>query len=207
MRAVVVSKETLQVRQVFELDPRMVFHFGNAFDDGQTTRLDVVLHDGDAIASFGALMRGERQANLLDRSHTAQITLDYASGKARQARLFGASEFPRVMPQVVGRRHRKLAVLSSAARNRELILDTVNLVDTDTGKADSYRFDAGWLAEEHVLVPRRNARSETDGYLVGVAQDTRRGETVMTRVRRGARRRRPAGPGPARLSGADLFSW
>jgi all-trans-8'-apo-beta-carotenal 15,15'-oxygenase len=81
---------------------------------------------------------------------------------------------------LVGRRHRKLALLSSAARNRENILDTVNLVDTDTGKADSYRFDAGWQAEEHVLVPRRNTRSETDGYLVGVAQDTRRGETLMT---------------------------
>lgn len=180
MRAVVVSKATLQLRQVFELDPHMAFHFGNAFDDGATTRLDVVLHDGDALAAFGALMRGERQANLPERSHTAQLTLDYASGKAHQARLFGASEFPRVMPQVVGRRHRKLALLSSAARNREHVLDTVNLVDTDTGKADSFRFDAGWQAEEHILVPRRNARSETDGYLVGVAQDTRLGTTVMT---------------------------
>jgi all-trans-8'-apo-beta-carotenal 15,15'-oxygenase len=180
MRAVVVSKATLQVRQVFELAPNMVFHFGNAFDDGQTTRLDAVLHDGDALASFGALMRGERQPNLPERSHTAQIVLDYASGKASQSRLFGNSEFPRVMPQQVGRRHRKLAVLSSASRNRAHILDTVNLVDTDTGKADSFTFDAGWQAEEHVLVPRRNARSETDGYLVGVVQDTRRGETVMT---------------------------
>jgi carotenoid cleavage dioxygenase len=168
------------VRQVFELDPRMAFHFGNAFDDGQTTRHDVVLHDGDAIAPFGALMRGERQASMFDRSHTAQITLDYASGSARQVRLFGASEFPRVMPQVAGLRHRKLAVLGSAARDREHVLNTVNLVDTDTGKADSFRFDSGWLAEEHVLVPRRGARSETDGYLVGVAQDTRRAETVMT---------------------------
>jgi all-trans-8'-apo-beta-carotenal 15,15'-oxygenase len=180
MRAVVVSKANLQVRQVFELDPNMVFHFGNAFDDGQTTRLDAVLHDGDVLASLGALMRGERQSNLPERSHTAQITLDYASGKASQARLFGSSEFPRVMPQQVGRRHRKLAVLSSSPNNRENILDTVNLVDTDTGKADSHRFGPGWLAEEHVLVPRRNARSETDGYLIGVVQDTRRRETVMT---------------------------
>ena len=180
MRAVVVSKSTLQVRKVFELAPSMVFHFGNAFDDGQTTRLDAVLHDSDALASFGALMRGERQPNLPERSHTAQIVLDYASGKASQSRLFGNSEFPRVMAQQIGRRHRKLAVLSCAARNREHILDTVNLVDTDTGKADSFTFDAGWQAEEHVLVPRRHAQGETDGYLVGVAQDTRRFETVMT---------------------------
>lgn len=158
----------------------MVFHFGNAFDDGQTTRLDAVLHQGDVIASLGALMRGERQPNSADHSHAAQITLDYASGKASQASLFGPSEFPRVMPQMVGRRHRKLVLLSSAAHNRELILDTVNLVDTDTGKADSFRFDAGWQAEEHVLVPRRNARSETDGWLVGLAQDARRAESVLT---------------------------
>jgi carotenoid cleavage dioxygenase len=180
LRAVLVSKATLQVRQVFELEPRMVFHIGNAWDDGQTTRLDAVLHDGDVIGALGRLMGGERQPNMPERSYTAQITLDYASGKAHQARLFGASEFPRVMSQMVGRRHRKLALLSSAPRNSMLILDTVNLVDTDTGKADSFRFEAGWQAEEHVLVPRRNARSETDGYLVGVAQDSRRGETVLT---------------------------
>ena len=125
-------------------------------------------------------MRGERAGKLDEPSFTAQITLDYASGKAQQARLFGNSEFPRVMPQSVGRRHRKLAVLSSAARNAEHILDTVNLVDTDTGKGDSFRFDAGWLAEEHVLVPRRNARSETVGYLLGVVQDARRGETLLS---------------------------
>ena len=33
------------------------------------------------------------------------------------------------------------------------LLDTVNLVDTDSGARDSYRFDAGWHVEEHVLVP------------------------------------------------------
>ncbi|MCW3005276.1 MAG: apocarotenoid5,15-oxygenase [Conexibacter sp.] len=180
MRAVVVDKSTLQRRQVFELDPRMVFHFGNAYDDGQVTRLDAVLHEGDVIASLGTLMRGERQPNRADRSHAAQISLDYASGKASQARLFGASEFPRVAPQAVARRHSKLALLSSAPRNRALVLDTVNVVDTDTGKADSFRFDAGWQAEEHVLVPRRNARAETDGWLVGVAQDTTRRESVLT---------------------------
>ena len=59
-------------------------------------------------------------------------------------------------------------------------LDTVNLIDTDTGKSDSYRFDAGWQVEEHVMVARTNARFETDGYLVGVVQDTKRAQTVMT---------------------------
>lgn len=180
MRVVVVSKATLALRQVFELPPQMVFHFGNAFDDGATTRLDAVFYDGDVLGEVGRLMVGERMSDRMRLSHTAQVTLDYASGKATQARLFGNSEFPRVCPQVVGTRHRRLALLSSSARGPAQVLDTVNLLDTDSGKADSFRFDSGWVVEEHVLVPRRHARSETDAYLVGVAQDARRGQSVMT---------------------------
>jgi carotenoid cleavage dioxygenase len=84
------------------------------------------------------------------------------------------------MPQVVSQRHRKLALLSNSADNSGRVLDTVNLIDTASGKSDAYRFDAGWQVEEHVLVPRANARSEADGYLVGVAQDARRAQTVLT---------------------------
>lgn len=181
LRVVVVSKATMQVRQVFELAPHMVFHFGNAWDDGDTTRFDVVLHKGDALREVGQLMAGVRSRDGAGRSFTAQVTLDYANKRASTARLLGPSEFPRVMPHVVSVRHRKLALLSDSARNGNGgVLDTVNLVDTDSGKSDSYRFDAGWQAEEHVMVARANARSETDGYLVGVVQDTKRAQTIMT---------------------------
>lgn len=173
LRIVVVAKDTLTVRQVFELPPRMVFHFGNAWEDGACTRFDVVLHEGDALAGIGGLMAGERSAA---RSEAVQVCLDYASGQARLQRLFGGSEFPRVAPQVVGSRHRKLVLLGGEAG----VLSSVHLVDTDSGKADGYRFGAGWQLEEHVLVPRRNARHEADGYLVGVAQDLRRGVGVLT---------------------------
>lgn len=179
-RVVVVAKDTLTLRQVFELPPQMVFHLGNAWDDGDCTRFDVVLHAGDALAGFGSLMSGTRADNAPGRSQAVQVCLDYASGQASTARLLGTSEFPRVMPQVIGMRHRRLALLGSDRANRDLVLDTVHVVDTDSGKLDSYRFGAGWQVEEHVLVPRRNARHEADGYLVGVAQDTRRGVGVLS---------------------------
>lgn len=179
MRIVVVAKDTLQLRETFELPPHTAFHFGNAWDDGDTTRFDMVLHKGDSLAALGKLMQGERSSNI-NRSYTAQITLDYAKKTAHVAHMLGASEFPRVMPQVVAARHRRLAVLSSSPRNSRDMLDTVNMIDTSTGKNDSFRFDAGWQVEEHVLVPRANARSETDGYLVGVAQDALRAQTIMT---------------------------
>jgi carotenoid cleavage dioxygenase len=178
LRVVVVAKDTLAVRQVFELPPRMVFHFGNAWEDGDCTRFDVVLHEGDVLAELGGLMAGERQTGT--RSETVQVCLDYAAGQARTSRLFGASEFPRVAPQVVGSRHRRLVLLGGDGGGGSATLNSVNLVDTDSGKVDGYRFGAGWQLEEHVLVPRRHARSETDGYLVGVAQDLRKGVGVMT---------------------------
>ncbi|MYM80946.1 apocarotenoid-15,15'-oxygenase [Duganella sp. FT50W] len=178
LRAVVISKDTLALRQVFELPARSVFHLGNAYEDGACTRLDAVLHEGDALRKVGLPMRGAARMVADNPASTVQITLDYASGVAREARLFGVSEFPRVMPQVVSARHRKLLVLG--ASGRELILDSVNLIDTDTGKVDGYAFGTGWQVEEHVLVPRRGARSETDGYVVGVAQDTRRAQSVLT---------------------------
>ncbi|MGV7207719.1 carotenoid oxygenase family protein [Oxalobacteraceae bacterium A2-2] len=180
LRAVVVAKDTLEVRQVFELAPRVGFHLGNAWDDGDSLRLDAVLHEGDALREAGLPMHGEVRANLASRSATVQITLDFKNGQAREARMLGVSEFPRVAPQVIAARHRKLLVLGQSADSPDFTLNSVNLIDTDSGKVDSYRFGAGWRVEEHVLVPRRGARSETDGYLVGVAQDTRKDRTVLT---------------------------
>lgn len=181
LRAIVIDKATLRARQVFELPARSVFHLGNAFEDGACTRFDAVLHDGDILPDPGLPMHGQMREYVAARSSTVQITLDYATGQAREARLFGVSEFPRVAPQVVSARHRKLAVLGvDAGGGTDLILNTVNLIDIDSGKSDSYSFGAGWQVEEHVLVARRGARSETDGYLVGVAQDTRRAQTVLT---------------------------
>jgi carotenoid cleavage dioxygenase len=84
------------------------------------------------------------------------------------------------MPQTTGRRHGRLAVLGSDARNTSLVLDTVNVVDVDRGSVDGWRFGPGWRAEEHVLVPRPGARGETDGWLVGVAQDTNTATSVLT---------------------------
>lgn len=181
-RVVVVAKDTLAVRRVYELPPHMVFHFGNAWDEagGARTHVDLVLHDGDMLKTTTQEMEGVREPNRPTRHVAVRLALDHVGGTVATTRLLDGAEFPRVLPAVVGRRHRRLAVLSSDARNTALVLDTVNVVDTDSGRADSWRFGAGWCAEEHILVPRRNATSEQDAYLVGVAQDTNRGISMLS---------------------------
>jgi carotenoid cleavage dioxygenase len=180
LRVVVVDKASLTIKHTYELPPRMVFHLGNAWDDGATTRLDAVLHEGDAVRALGGLMRGELPSPAARRSATVQITLDHARGTVREERLFGAGEFPRVAPQVVSRRHRALVLAGISGRGAHPMLDTVSVIDTDSGAADTYAFGAGWQVEEHILVPRAHARDERDGYLLGVAQDQRRQRTVLT---------------------------
>jgi carotenoid cleavage dioxygenase len=56
----------------------------------------------------------------------------------------------------------------------------VNVVDVERGRTDAWRFAPGWRAEEHVLVPKKGARSETEGWLVGVAQDANTGTSALT---------------------------
>lgn len=181
-RVVVVAKDTLALRQVFELPPQMVFHFGNAWDEagGAVTHVDLVLHEGDQIAALAHVMEGEREPNRPAAHRAVRLSLDYGRKRAGVTPLLDGAEFPRVMPQVVASRHRRLAVLSSDARNAALVLDNVNVVDVDAGRADSWRFGPGWRVEEHVLVPRRGARGETDGWLVGVAQDTNTRTAMLT---------------------------
>jgi carotenoid cleavage dioxygenase len=181
-RVVVVAKDTLAIRRVYELPPRMVFHFGNAWDEagGDVTHFDLVLHDGDLLAATYHVMEGVREPNRPAAHAAMRVTLDHRTGRTRTVHLLDGAEFPRVMPQVVGRRHRRLAALSSDARQTSLTLDTVNVIDVDGGRSDAWRFGAGWRAEEHVLVPRKGARGETDGWLVGVAQDTTTGTSVLS---------------------------
>ena len=181
-RIVVVAKDTLTVRRVYDLPPRMAFHFGNAWDEagGNVTQVDLVLHDGDFLKATSRVMEGEREPNRPALHAAMRLSLDHAGGKVSTTRLLDGAEFPRVMPQVVGRRHGRIALLSSDARNMSLTLDTVNVVDVERGRADGWRFAAGWRAEEHVLVPKRGARSEADGWLVGVAQDTNTATSMLT---------------------------
>jgi all-trans-8'-apo-beta-carotenal 15,15'-oxygenase len=182
MRIVVVAKDTLAVRRIYELPPGMVFHFGNAWDEasGTHTHVDLVLHDGDELAALGNVMAGVREPNRPAVHRAVRVSLDHARGRATVTRLLDGAEFPRIAAHVTGRRHRSLVLLGSDASNAVLALDTVHVVDVDGGRTDSWRLGPGWRAEEHVLVPRAGARAELDAWLVGVAQDTNSGTGVLT---------------------------
>ena len=109
LRILVMRKDDIAQRRVFELPAQMVFHVGNAFErpDGSVALSFV----GAADASFlrdGAtgLMRGE----LVDSApgSTQLAELDMRSGRATVQALGDIVEFPRIDPRRVGQSARML---------------------------------------------------------------------------------------------------
>ena len=84
------------------------------------------------------------------------------------------AEFPRIAPAFVGRRNRFVYTLGVAPTGPGAWgLRRVVKRDVERGTLESFDYGAGVIAEEHVLVPRRNPRSEDDGWVVGAFLDYR----------------------------------
>jgi len=182
MRILVVDKNDLSSARTLELPAGFMFHFGNAWeDDAGTIRFDYLRYD-DATTmtrTFRDLMRG-----VVVNQREAEVTLatvDLAKGVARQERMPGDAEFPRVDPRAVGSRHRYLFV---GARSVEIAqrrgLNAVRRLDLDTGKTDEFDYGRDFMVEEHIVVPDRSSSQEGRGWVIGTALDVRQRKTVWS---------------------------
>jgi len=184
LRVLVMDKNDITKRRVFELPAQMVFHVGNAYErsDGRI----VLSYIGAPDAWFlnqGAVapMQGRpQQAGVVS---TALVTLDMASGRVQQQAFDGESEFPRVDPRRVGQRTRWLLTGAGwgahASRQPYALLHGVQLLDTETGRQRRYDYGEFTVAEEHILVPKPGKSGELDAWLLGTTFDARRQATVL----------------------------
>jgi carotenoid cleavage dioxygenase len=183
LRVLVMEKDDITRRRVFELPPEMVFHVGNAHETA----------DGRIVLSYV----GAPDAWFLDQAAVALMAgqpvqagpvglriamLDMRTGRATQQALPGTVEFPRMDPRRIGLPARWLA---TGAAWREIpgrsqaLLHGVQRVDLQTGR--THRFDYGdhCVVEEHILVPKPGKSGELDAWLLGTTYDARRQATVL----------------------------
>ncbi len=184
LRILVMNKNDITQRRVFELPPKMVFHVGNAHDsrDGQielsyVAAADAWFLDRGAVA----LMSGEPMAG---GGHVnAQIArLDMKTGRATVQALPGDVEFPRVHPQRIGVQARWLltgAAWKDMGLRRQALLHGVQLLDTQSGRTRRFDYGEHVVAEEHILVPKPGKSGELDAWLLGTTFDARRQATVL----------------------------
>lgn len=179
LRALVLPKDRLDAPRGFELPPSFVFHLGNAWDDGATLRLDCMRAPDvwHATAGLEQAMAGRYTPH--EHARLMQVALDLHTGAARQVLLPHTAEFPRIDPAVTGRRHRQLFMASRIAPGDRPGHDAVTRLDLDSGTADTYRYGADVIVEEHLFVARPGATREGDGWLVGTALDLARRQTLL----------------------------
>lgn len=164
MRVLVVDKQTLTLQREYELDSGFAFHFGNAWEDEQgTIRFDASLYPNiDTLHYMSDVMQGKTSHPTP--AKTTFFTL-YKDGKTSQHALDGISEFPRIYGHLTGLKNQLLVTLSSI--ESDVWSDAVRVINTNTGKQDTFVYGTDFLVEEHVIVD--NTQKEGNGYLVGTA--------------------------------------
>jgi all-trans-8'-apo-beta-carotenal 15,15'-oxygenase len=183
LRILVMKKDDIRQRRVFELPAQMVFHVGNAYErsDGSIALTFVGAAD-DEFLVHGAvgLVAGHVVAG--SAATLQSVVLDMKSGQARSEAMSGSVEFPRIDPRRIGLPARYLASAASWKRypGREgAIFHGVQLRDLQTGNLDRFDYGERIAVEEHIVVPKPGASGERDAWLVGTTFDARRQVTTV----------------------------
>ena len=145
----------------YDIDPCYVFHPMNSYENEDkiiidVARLDHIWRDGPMDFPEPALHRW---------------TIDTASGKVTDEQIDDLpAEFPRVPEAVVGRKHQfgyMMANAAASAFEEPLSADGAILkYDLDSGARDQIDVGSGRLPGESSFVPKADATSEDDGYLM-----------------------------------------
>jgi carotenoid cleavage dioxygenase-like enzyme len=165
----------------FPVDPCIVFHTLNAYDDGDRVCVDVCRYAGRYDVS---LMTGPGPITL-DR-----WTIDPVSGKVTLRSLSDRffQEFPRVDDRLVSRPHR-YGYTTSFKQLQDNVVAPVTLIshtsgnvllkhDLGSGTVEEHRFEHG-AAGEAVFVPVSPGAAEDEGYVMAYAHDLNCGRTDL----------------------------
>jgi carotenoid cleavage dioxygenase len=152
------------------VDPCIVFHVLNCFDDGDDVVIDVVRSDRMLEATSG---RPGRPAP----SHLVRWTIDPVRNRVVERLIDDTPiEFPRIDDVVAGRSHRFGYVVAMADGDGGGPTDFPGLVQYDLGRDRSVRYEpgAGRSASEPVFVRAADGRAEDEGWVLSVVYDAAR---------------------------------
>ena len=165
-QVLVLDKDDLTQRRVFELPPFFFFHLGDAWEDRDgTIRFDACLDENPfgTAANAGALLQGKAIRAAPPRR--ALITLR-ADGKGELAKDSVSAEFPRSDPRFAGLARRYSVHVTNERPDRPLF-QGVAVRDWKKDSDQVFNFGPRHLVEEMVFVPRPGSSAELDGWLVG----------------------------------------
>lgn len=164
-QVLVIDKDDLTRRRVFELPAFGFFHLGDAWSDGQDIRFDLCVHrDMDfAARGAGALLNGFPLDGEPARLALASLRAD-GSGVLEATNQ--VAEFPRSDPRRAGR-PRRFTLHTAGETPGRPFASAIGLTDWQAGRTRVFDFGPDHVMDEMVFVPRPGGTAENDGWLVG----------------------------------------
>ena len=185
LRILVMKKDDIAQRRVFELPSQMVFHVGNAHEraDGGIALSFVGSPTPEFMMRGAASLQAGHPANF-GGSSTQLAVLDMRTGKARVENTRDSVEFPRVHPLREGLSTRWLLTAASWAGSpdKQHWFHGLQLRDTETGRVQRCDYGIGTVVEEHIVVAKPGGRGELDAWLLGTTFDIAGGVTRVNRL-------------------------
>ncbi|KQW35567.1 carotenoid oxygenase family protein [Rhizobacter sp. Root404] len=180
LRILVMRKDDIAQRRVFELPSQMVFHVGNAHEraDGSIALSFVGSPTPEFVMNTASSLLAGHPGSF-GGSSTQLAVLDMRSGRVRVESMNDIVEFPRVHPLRNGLDTRWLLTAATWAGSaaKPLWFHGLQLRDLRTGRAQRYDYGPQTVVEEHILVPKPGAQGELDAWLLGTTYDVKRGVT------------------------------
>ena len=183
LRIWVASKNDVAQFRLFELPTDMVFHVGNAYEQGDEVVLHIVAgNNNDFLAGTAVqLMRG--QHGDAGESRLSVLRLNMRTGQIQRTNFSNSEEFPRLDPRFVGRESRYLVSPTSWRVNAAQTagIGFHGLMLRDFARQTELRYDYGdhTIAEEHIVVPKPGTSNELNAWVMGTSYDIKRGQTAV----------------------------
>ena len=151
----------------FEVETGYVFHVFNAWEEDGAVLLDACRSNQTQI------LDGDPSDAENEMARFRQFRLDLQSGHAQERDLSSEFlDFPRIHEGYVGKRHRfGYASRFATDYGASLLFDALVKFDRESESFERVELGSGVYTQEFVFAPREGARSEDDGYVVGIVRD------------------------------------
>jgi carotenoid cleavage dioxygenase-like enzyme len=165
-KVLVIDKDDLSRRRIFDLPAFAFFHMADAWEERDgTIRFDICTESDPTFGASAAraLVKGVHQRVTMP--ILAMVAL-HGDGRATLSSSGIAAEFPRTDPRRAGLPRRHTAHVGTYRSDRPFA-QAVGLWDWQSGRDDAHDFGGNHLVEEFVVVPRPGGSTERDAWLVG----------------------------------------
>lgn len=164
-----VGKADFKVQR-FELPATGVFHLANAWEASGTVQVRFVAQP-DILGAMQQMDVNRSRSDADTRTtQWTHITLNPATGQAKmQATGLDGVEFPRIHPARNGLPTQFTTLLERSPKMDAQVDGFDSVLTLNREQPKRHRYGDGWIAEEHVYVPRTNNAPEGQGWLLGTA--------------------------------------